>query len=175
MRPARARPAPRRARRPRSGLRRRWAGDDRDDRPRPQRPPRRPAQSGSASPAQPPTRAREPRDDRHPRERVEDGRSARGAGEPADRLLLRLPDRQRRADRATPTCRSGFPQILVAQAQAAPFSQVCQVYAPMYRQITNRGLVDAVAPREPAARLRRRPRTPGATTSRTTTTAAASC
>jgi hypothetical protein len=31
-------------------------------------------------------------------------------------------------------------QVLVAQTQAAPFSQVCKVYAPMYRQITNRGL-----------------------------------
>src|SRR5262249_54537257 len=35
----------------------------------------------------------------------------------------------------------GLPQILVAEAQAAPFSQVCKVYAPVYRQITNRGLV----------------------------------
>jgi hypothetical protein len=34
----------------------------------------------------------------------------------------------------------GLPQIFVAQAQAAPFSQVCKVYAPMYRQITNSGL-----------------------------------
>ena len=35
----------------------------------------------------------------------------------------------------------GLPEILVAEAQAAPFSQVCKVYAPVYRQITNRGLV----------------------------------
>ena len=35
----------------------------------------------------------------------------------------------------------GLPQILVAEAQAAPFSQVCKVYAPVYRQVTNRGLV----------------------------------
>jgi hypothetical protein len=35
----------------------------------------------------------------------------------------------------------GFPQILVAETQAAQFSQVCKVYAPVYRQITNRGLV----------------------------------
>ena len=34
----------------------------------------------------------------------------------------------------------GLRQILVAQTQAARFSQVCKVYAPMYRQITNRGL-----------------------------------
>jgi Protein of unknown function (DUF3089) len=34
----------------------------------------------------------------------------------------------------------GLSQILVAETQAAPFSQVCKVYAPMYRQITNRGL-----------------------------------
>jgi hypothetical protein len=35
----------------------------------------------------------------------------------------------------------GFSQILVAEAQASPFSQVCKVYAPVYRQITNDGLV----------------------------------
>jgi Protein of unknown function (DUF3089) len=35
----------------------------------------------------------------------------------------------------------GLSEILVAEAQAAPFSQVCKVYAPVYRQITNRGLV----------------------------------
>jgi predicted small secreted protein len=35
----------------------------------------------------------------------------------------------------------GFSEILVAEAQAAQFSQVCKVYAPVYRQITNRGLV----------------------------------
>jgi hypothetical protein len=34
----------------------------------------------------------------------------------------------------------GPEQLLVAQFQAAPFSQVCRVYAPVYRQITNRGL-----------------------------------
>ena len=34
----------------------------------------------------------------------------------------------------------GPEQILVAQFQAAPFSQVCRVYAPVYRQVTNRGL-----------------------------------
>jgi DUF3089 family protein len=33
-----------------------------------------------------------------------------------------------------------LPQLLVAQVQAARFSQVCRVYAPMYRQITNAGL-----------------------------------
>ena len=33
-----------------------------------------------------------------------------------------------------------LPQIFVAQAQARRFSQVCRVYAPMYRQITDRGL-----------------------------------
>jgi hypothetical protein len=36
----------------------------------------------------------------------------------------------------------GFPQILVAETQAAQFSQVCKVYAPVYRQITNDGLVN---------------------------------
>src|SRR5215471_10591377 len=35
----------------------------------------------------------------------------------------------------------GLPEILVAEAQAAPFSQVCKVYAPIYRQLTNDGLV----------------------------------
>jgi hypothetical protein len=34
----------------------------------------------------------------------------------------------------------GLAQILVAQTQAAPFSRVCRVYAPVYRQITERGL-----------------------------------
>jgi len=34
----------------------------------------------------------------------------------------------------------GLPQILVAETQASQFSQVCRVYAPMYRQITNSGL-----------------------------------
>jgi hypothetical protein len=41
------------------------------------------------------------------------------------------------ADRAI-----GLRQILVAQTQAARFSQVCKVYAPVYRQITDRGLTD---------------------------------
>ncbi len=36
--------------------------------------------------------------------------------------------------------RIGLRQILVAQTQAARFSQVCKVYAPVYRQITDRGL-----------------------------------
>ena len=36
----------------------------------------------------------------------------------------------------------GLPQVFVAQAQAAPFSQVCKVYAPLYRQITNPGLTN---------------------------------
>jgi hypothetical protein len=35
----------------------------------------------------------------------------------------------------------GMPEVLVAELQAAPFSQVCKVYAPIYRQITNDGLV----------------------------------
>ena len=33
-----------------------------------------------------------------------------------------------------------LPEIIAAQAQAERFSQVCRVYAPMYRQITDRGL-----------------------------------
>ena len=33
-----------------------------------------------------------------------------------------------------------LPEVVVAEAQAEQFSQVCRVYAPMYRQITNRGL-----------------------------------
>ncbi len=33
-----------------------------------------------------------------------------------------------------------LPEIFAAEAQAEQFSQVCRVYAPMYRQITNRGL-----------------------------------
>ena len=36
----------------------------------------------------------------------------------------------------------GLRQILVAETQAARFSQVCKVYAPVYRQVTNRGLTD---------------------------------
>jgi hypothetical protein len=35
-----------------------------------------------------------------------------------------------------------FPQVLVAELQAAEFSRVCKVYAPVYRQITNSGLAD---------------------------------
>ncbi len=38
--------------------------------------------------------------------------------------------------------RIGLPQLFVAQAQAAPFSQVCKVYAPVYRQITNPALTN---------------------------------
>ena len=34
----------------------------------------------------------------------------------------------------------GLAEIVVAQVQASRFSQVCRVYAPMYRQITNAGL-----------------------------------
>jgi hypothetical protein len=34
----------------------------------------------------------------------------------------------------------GLRQILVAQTQASRFSEVCKVYAPVYRQITDRGL-----------------------------------
>ena len=64
---------------------------------------------------------------------------ARG-GEPADRLLLRLSRPSATRTAATPTCSIGLAQILVAQTQAAPFSQVCKVYAPVYRQITDRGL-----------------------------------
>jgi hypothetical protein len=36
----------------------------------------------------------------------------------------------------------GFSQVIVAETQAAQFSRVCKVYAPVYRQITNRGLTD---------------------------------
>ena len=46
-----------------------------------------------------------------------------------------------------------LPQIFVAQAQASRFSQVCRVYAPMYRQITDRGLTTALPAREPAPDL----------------------
>jgi pimeloyl-ACP methyl ester carboxylesterase len=35
-----------------------------------------------------------------------------------------------------------LPEVVVAQAQAARFSQVCRVFAPMYRQITDSGLTD---------------------------------
>jgi hypothetical protein len=34
----------------------------------------------------------------------------------------------------------GLEQRLIATAQAAPFTQTCRVYAPMYRQVTNVGL-----------------------------------
>ena len=61
----------------------------------------------------------------------------------------------------------GLPQVLVAQTQAAPFSQVCKVYAPDVPADHEPRPDDAVAPREPAPGLRRRARAPGATTSRT--------
>jgi hypothetical protein len=38
--------------------------------------------------------------------------------------------------------RIGLSQLFVAQAQAGPFSQVCKVYAPVYRQITNPALTN---------------------------------
>ena len=44
---------------------------------------------------------------------------------------------------------------LVAETQTAQFSRVCKVYAPVYRQIMNRGLVTPSLLRSPA-RLRRR-------------------
>jgi hypothetical protein len=43
-------------------------------------------------------------------------------------------------NRGNSDLRIELPEILIAEAQASPFSQVCNVYAPMYRQITNRGL-----------------------------------
>jgi len=43
-------------------------------------------------------------------------------------------------DRGNADLSIGLEQLLVAQTQAAPFSQVCKVYAPVYRQITDRGL-----------------------------------
>jgi hypothetical protein len=43
-------------------------------------------------------------------------------------------------NRGNSDLRIGVSQLFVAQAQASRFSQVCRVYAPMYRQITNRGL-----------------------------------
>ncbi len=43
-------------------------------------------------------------------------------------------------DRGNSDLRVQLPEVVVAQAQAAQFSQVCRVYAPMYRQITDRGL-----------------------------------
>ena len=120
MAPVRARPAPRRARRPRSGLRRRWAGDDHDD---------HHGRGGS-------------REDRHglallPRE---DARPVRG--EPRDdrrsRRTARPPSSTPKAAASPPIdcfyvyptvsdenqgnadLQIQLPQILVAQAQAEP-------------------------------------------------------
>src|SRR5579871_4784587 len=43
-------------------------------------------------------------------------------------------------DRGNADLRIQLPELVVAQAQAEQFSRVCRVYAPMYRQITDRGL-----------------------------------
>jgi Protein of unknown function (DUF3089) len=43
-------------------------------------------------------------------------------------------------DRGNSDLRIQLPELVVAQAQAQRFSQVCRVFAPMYRQITDRGL-----------------------------------
>jgi hypothetical protein len=43
-------------------------------------------------------------------------------------------------DRGNADLTIGLPQIIVAETQAARFSQVCKVYAPVYRQITDQGL-----------------------------------
>ena len=43
-------------------------------------------------------------------------------------------------DRGNSDLRIQLPELVVAQAQAEQFSRVCRVYAPMYRQITDRGL-----------------------------------
>ena len=69
----------------------------------------------------------------------------------------------------------GLAEIVVAQVQAARFSQVCRVYAPMYRQITNRGLDEPALHADPVRGLRRRARGLARLPGPTTTTAAASC
>ena len=65
----------------------------------------------------------------------------------------------------------------IALYQAARYSQVCRVWAPMYRQLTLPGDRRRPGDARPgvADRVRRRARRRGATTSPTTTTAAASC
>ena len=52
-----------------------------------------------------------------------------------DRLLLRLSDDQRPVDHQRES-RDRVPESEVAIAQASRFSQVCRVFAPVYRQIT---------------------------------------
>jgi Protein of unknown function (DUF3089) len=43
-------------------------------------------------------------------------------------------------DRGNADLQIQLPELLVAQVQAAQFSRVCRVFAPVYRQITDRGL-----------------------------------
>ena len=66
-----------------------------------------------------------------------DGRPGRPAdvGTQAARLLLRLPDRQHPA-RANSDLTIEPAERTVAQAQASRFSSVCNIWAPMYRQVT---------------------------------------
>ena len=104
------------------------------------------------------------------------GREPVRRARPQGRLLLRLPDGQRPADRdrqrdIDPEQRS------IALYQAARYSSDCRVFAPVYRQLTLARACSAGRRHAGAAgaRLRATCARPGATTCATTTTAAAWC
>ena len=128
----------------RSGLRRRRTGDDRRRPPRPPLPlPRRPAPSGSASPGKTPDPCSSSLAttviQANGSKTVETPKAA--ASPPIDCFYVYptvSSENQGNSD-----LQIQLPQIFVAQAQASRFSQVCRVYAPMYRQITDRGLTTA--------------------------------
>ena len=84
--------------------------------------------------------------DRDQGEQLEDGRDSKAVANPPIDCLYVYPTVSSE-DQGNLDMQIQLPQIFVAQAQASRFSQVCRVYAPMYRQITDR-------------RLTRRPCTP---------------
>ncbi len=94
------------------------------------------ARCGSAVPASPTTRVR--RASRRPPW----GRTARDTSSTRRSRRIHLSTASTstppsaRSRRRTRTFRSGLRERLVATAQASRFSQVCRVYAPMYRQVT---------------------------------------
>jgi len=68
-------------------------------------------------------------------QRLDQTRADRAGEGSADRLLLRLPDGQP-AEGTNANLKIDAEERAIAVAQAAQFSQVCNVYAPMYPQLT---------------------------------------
>ena len=67
------------------------------------------------------------------------GRAPEGREEPADRLLLRVPDGQGQKT-GNANLQIDPEENSIALYQAARYSQYCKVYAPMYRQETLDGI-----------------------------------